>query len=329
MEETNSKGGDGSKSSRILWKMLTEYGVHTQELSEIHHSPTVFAKHCNVEITGRTNPKLVVKKSSAEEFNNDTLVLISHKFCDIYYHWLFDILPLAKLITQNSLANKILLPSPKFTFQSQWLKIVNCSLQIVFLEDHVSQNFKTIFVPTPSTTNTLVAPWALQSIIAETELVPPKFHSKRIYLRRSGEVKRKIINENELESKLSTFGFEAYDAAKMSAADQISLLKGAEIVISAHGSSLANIAFCKPETIVIEIFGPCGGETCYPRMAAGLQLMHIGVQAKQIGYLSSVDKYKHEKHESDAPFHFYIEINLVLKALDLTSKHSYTGPEFI
>ena len=78
----------------------------------------------------------------------------------------------------------------------------------------------------------------------------PGPRDRRLYLRRKSAT-RKIQNEDALLDVLLDFGFEICEAG--AAQDEAKMLSEARCVIGAHDAGLANLAFCQPGTLVIEI----------------------------------------------------------------------------
>lgn len=71
---------------------------------------------------------------------------------------------------------------------------------------------------------------------------------KRIFVPR-GKV-RNLSNEQEILSIVRSFGFEIYDCKKFAGHEYFG---DADIVVGPHGAGLANLAFCKPGTRVLEL----------------------------------------------------------------------------
>lgn len=78
---------------------------------------------------------------------------------------------------------------------------------------------------------------------------------KRIYIARSpGHARaRQMRGEEALIDLLDAFGFVRLSFEDLPPLDQIALMAGAEIVISAHGAGFANMLFANPDATVIEI----------------------------------------------------------------------------
>lgn len=96
--------------------------------------------------------------------------------------------------------------------------------------------------------------------------------ARRILISRAG--RRRLANQQEIASVLRPLGFETAGTAGMAPAGQAALFRGAEIVVAPHGAELANLLFCEPGTIVLEISPDCEFRSYYARMSSKLGLRH-------------------------------------------------------
>jgi capsular polysaccharide biosynthesis protein len=74
---------------------------------------------------------------------------------------------------------------------------------------------------------------------------------KLIYIRRPAA--RRVDNAAEIEEAVTKLGFTVHEMKGLSAAEQITLFRGAAFVIAPHGADLSNLLFCAPGTRVIEL----------------------------------------------------------------------------
>jgi hypothetical protein len=80
----------------------------------------------------------------------------------------------------------------------------------------------------------------------------------RIYVSRAG--RRRIFNEEEVRQCLESRGFTIIEDQPRSLREQISLFREAEVVVAPHGAALANILWCRPRALVLEL----ANESYYP-----------------------------------------------------------------
>ncbi|GAC1424360.1 MAG: hypothetical protein NVSMB7_00310 [Chitinophagaceae bacterium] len=76
---------------------------------------------------------------------------------------------------------------------------------------------------------------------------------RKIYLSRKRARFRKLLNELEFIESILKLNFQLICTEGMSIEEQAALFHGAETIIAPHGAGLANIVFCKENTIIIEL----------------------------------------------------------------------------
>ena len=76
---------------------------------------------------------------------------------------------------------------------------------------------------------------------------------KKIYVSRKKANRRKIINEEELESYLINLGFESICFEDYSIFEQVYLMQNADVLISMHGAGLTNTLFMSPKSTLLEL----------------------------------------------------------------------------
>ena len=110
----------------------------------------------------------------------------------------------------------------------------------------------------------------LRETFANTEIKP----SRRIYTSRANARWRKIVNEEELYPILFKYGFEIVCPEQLSFLDSVFIFQAAEVVCGLHGANLANISFCMPGSLVVEIYHPQHPEIYYWTTATGARLRY-------------------------------------------------------
>lgn len=88
------------------------------------------------------------------------------------------------------------------------------------------------------------------NLVASSLDIPPPTGRQRLYLRRRGTL-RHLVNEAELEDRLTAAGFEVIETGTLSLEAQISRFREAECIVAPTGAALTNIIWCKPGTRVI------------------------------------------------------------------------------
>ncbi|MBI2689206.1 MAG: glycosyltransferase family 61 protein [Acidobacteria bacterium] len=122
---------------------------------------------------------------------------------------------------------------------------------------------------------------------------------RKVYLRRKAQT-RNIRNEADLEPLLQEFGFAIYEPGSVE--DEPGLLQGVDCVIGTHDAGLANIAFCRPGTTVVEIVPTDHVYPYYYTLASGAGLRY--------GYLAaSSDAIRPVGAWGPSPYDFTINEN--------------------
>ena len=97
---------------------------------------------------------------------------------------------------------------------------------------------------------------------------------RRLYLSRTGW-KRQVLNESEVRDVVSSYGLDVIEAIPTDVEEQIRLFGSASLIVSPHGSALANLAWCTRGTRVIELFSRSFVSDVYASMCHVLGLQHV------------------------------------------------------
>ena len=186
---------------------------------------------------------------------------------DNYFHWLFDILPKIKICSEvYNLEN---IENFYFSKLHKWQKNI---LEILDLKNikildssiyrHV-QASKIIAVEHPwyekgyiqqeaDNVPDWIVNWLKEIFLKKAE----GFNSNdKVFIDRRDDTKfnhSQIINDEEVFQYLRSKGFSKYKIGQLPFKNQIHLFHNAKIIIGPHGAAFANLAFCKPQTKVIE-----------------------------------------------------------------------------
>ena len=89
--------------------------------------------------------------------------------------------------------------------------------------------------------------------------------------------RRPLVEGEKIWAGLQKLGFAQIEPEKMSVAEQARAFRSARVVVGAHGAALANLAFCRPGTHVIELFSPIYVNPCYRNLSLAAGLLHGAV----------------------------------------------------
>ena len=208
---------------------------------------------------------------SPPEYINGTVAVLTGVLNNIYFHWMFDILPRFSLLncTEANLdLNTIdyFLVINNLPFQQESLeKLGIASSKIISVDRHKHIQVKELIVPSFPGTVAWMPQWTCDFL--RKMFLPENYsnleQNKLIYISRQKSGVRRLINEEEIISILDKHGFIVVNLETMSIDEQALLLSQAKVVISPHGSGLTNLVFCREGTKVIEIFSPYYVYPCY------------------------------------------------------------------
>ena len=188
-----------------------------------------------------------------------------------YWHWLFDVLPRVGLFSKVYSLNEVnyfLVPDIVKKFQYETLN----SLKIPTNKILSSQKYRHIkaqklivadhpVVTTGNATKDILnIPIWITKWLQEKFIIKDKKIKNRIYIDRSddklkGIKLRSISNEDEIKKYLLSKNFTFVKLHEISFFDQVNYFYSADCVVGLHGAGFANIAFCRPETKIIELKG--------------------------------------------------------------------------
>jgi len=81
----------------------------------------------------------------------------------------------------------------------------------------------------------------------------PGLYPRRLYIARSAQTNRRLVNEADVKAALAAEGFVAVQPERLALSVQIALFANAEIIVAPHGAALTSIVFCRPGTALIEL----------------------------------------------------------------------------
>tara|TARA_Y100000590_G_scaffold468589_1_gene651899 strand:- start:2641 stop:3759 length:1119 start_codon:yes stop_codon:yes gene_type:complete len=217
----------------------------------------------NVVFTKGTPRKL-------KNINNSVLSLLTGGGGNTnYWHWLFDVLPRLNLCNKYKNLSEIdffLLPSLLKKFQNETLdylkipehkrlsseKFRHIKAKQLILTDHP------VVVTGDATSDIQNIPkwildWLKNTFVKENLEAKNK---KKIYIDRSeakyNAPQRLISNENEIKEYLLNKDFVPIKLGDTKFDEQVEIFNKADCIVGLHGAGFANLAFCKPETRIVE-----------------------------------------------------------------------------
>lgn len=189
-------------------------------------------------------------------------------FCENFHHWLLDTIPKVGLLVNAG------------------IELETIDYFIVNFIGHAYQ--KELLIKLGISENKLICPTQYTHIQAQELLVPsysePGGHpdlfnytyegiqfvrdlflakvskpfpiKRRLLISRNCAAVRRWKEHSEALELLKPFGFECIALEQLTVQEQADCFQAASIIIMPHGGGLANCVFCKPGTVVVELFAP-------------------------------------------------------------------------
>jgi hypothetical protein len=177
----------------------------------------------------------------------------------VYYHFLMDVLPRLGVLEQCpevAPPDRWYVPAD-LPFQQQLLDLVGIGPdRRIDSSEAPHVQAECLVVPGLPGTNVQNPAWAVAFL--RERLLPPgleRVPGRNLYVTRGDSPNNRIVrNEDEVLRALDGRGFRRIDPGRMPVVDQIRAFAEADVIVSAHGSALANIVFASPGACLIELF---------------------------------------------------------------------------
>lgn len=191
-----------------------------------------------------------------------------------YFHWVTQALPaIDHAVNRAAQAPKVSVALPPLrAWQEESLRLLDLSTirritipdadkQYAFLRAEYSEilNGGSAFSLSATTRSTYAR--LRRAVDRPTEI------NRKLYVARTDTVARRMRNEAAIIEEVRRRGFEVITPGNLSLAEQISLFRGASMVVGAHGAGMTNIVFCEPGTIVYELVPAHYTNACFCNLA--------------------------------------------------------------
>ena len=200
-----------------------------------------------------------------KKINLQSTVLVIHDaWTQNYYHWTTQALPRLIIAQQTGLPFTLLLPddhqsefhiaSLKLFGTTSWYTLER-KKQFYCVHDLL---FPTHDIQVGDYNDDLVCLLRDKFRLAGTSL-----KTKKIFIRRVGQEKRRIINESDVLNIFSAFGFDIIQFEKLTFLEQLALLKETKILAGVHGAGLSNMIYMPDDGTAFELTTQLNGENYY------------------------------------------------------------------
>lgn len=231
----------------------------------LHTASMVLVRHgCRIKDTRYLLPQarydaVQIDPTGMVELESGPAYVLARSF-DNWYHWLTQTLPTIDHAIRGGAAGhlRILLHPLQRRWQRETLKLLGYD-EIPRIDLDSQRNYHIPRVQylefMNGKTSFGVSLSALDTYRRLREAVPaPPFSGPRmIYVVRTDTAQCRMENEADIIACMEQAGVTPIIPGQLSLAEQINLFHGVDAVIGSHGAALANVAFCRPGTILHEL----------------------------------------------------------------------------
>jgi capsular polysaccharide biosynthesis protein len=222
----------------------------------------------------------------ARRLTGRTAIAVTPEAPGNYYHWLIDLLPRIGLLGSRKggfeFFEHLLINGRRAPYELQSLAAVGTPLEKIWYVDARDRfQLEEAIIPSMDQVSRTVAPWKIDMLRTLGNSLPGA-HSLtgRLYVSRRRAAIRRVVNERELEKVLQAANFTLVELETKSWKEQVAAFANVEVILAPHGAALANIAFCKPGTLVAEISTRGGYKDFYLQLAAAARLRYRFIEAQ-------------------------------------------------
>ena len=217
--------------------------------------------------------------------NGTCLSLVSDWSCRNYAHFLLDALGRLAVLEEAGIAlsevDYVYCPTPPSAAAAGLLDRFGIPVgKRVFAAPDLLVAAELLLVPSRPATSLTYPPW-LPAFLRRVVRTAPRSASteRRLYVSRRG-FERRPSSEPELERVLRERSFEVYEAGERPT--QPEDFDEATFVVGPHGAGLANLAFCRPGTRVLEIVPTDNAHPFYYSLSVGAGLDYAYIVGQSV-----------------------------------------------
>ncbi len=195
-------------------------------------------------------------------------ILLNGRSAENYFHWLIEYLPRLKSIFECPdlkdlplIVSESIAPSMK-----ESLALIAPQSHIIWTHTKKKLMIRELYIPSMHTyhPDSLDIPFSEGSALSYEHLQfirdkilsylpPPSAPNRKIFLKRTAQLGRTILNSKEIEFVAIQAGFEIIDPSQLSFLSQVQLFSEAKLIAGPGGAAFSNLIFCQPHCKIIAL----------------------------------------------------------------------------
>jgi len=198
-----------------------------------------------------------------------TVAVINTLFANNYHHWLLDTLPRFEWLRRAGYdltrIDRFIFPKKLWPYNLQTLERLGLDPSKVICS-HPTLHLRADRLLVPAATEPANQPLEydytpeglhfVRDLFLKDNPFLEKKHPARILISRERANARRLVQADRINQLLSDQGFEKILLENHTMQAQAALFHHAECIVMPTGGNLANLVFCRPGTVVVELFSP-------------------------------------------------------------------------
>ena len=186
---------------------------------------------------------------SEKRVHGRVVVLTTPGARENYFHWCLELLPKIHLLRCSGLfkpdTDTFLVNHDGVRHQLQTLRCLGINTHnMVCTYPGIKITADQLVVPSHSARHEAIPRWSVdflrQCFLGDNAQVGSE---RKLFLDRGSAKRRRLLNNAAVRNYLASRGYTFVDTAKMNFSEQVSLFRGARMIVSCHGAGLANLSF--------------------------------------------------------------------------------------
>src|SRR5262249_6085288 len=174
---------------------------------------------------------------------NETVVTLPYALSTGLHEWLLYALPRLRMAEEAGVDHnaRVLVPANAPTWLEPSLEMVGISPhRLLSFPQQAHWRVASLVVPAIPSERPLQSVRSWLRDMARRAGWQAREAGLRIYVSRRSAATRRVANEEEVVSYLTSLGFQSVDLATMSFVNQVRLISGAEVIVGPHGAGLTH-----------------------------------------------------------------------------------------
>jgi hypothetical protein len=215
---------------------------------------------------------------------SDNIVILGgfYSHCNNYFHYWIDVIADLWFMRQRweTLGRpSLVMPYAGLKWQDDILLLCGIDReQVIPLSEFSALRASRVRVAVRARGGHVNPPWLIRALREVSGFaLPAEAPWRRIYVSRLGALRRPVSNELAVIDALEQSGFEIIDCGRIPVEQQRKVFSEAQLIVASHGAALTNLAWCSPQSRVIEFLPDRHGNPCFSDFArmVGMQYQAI------------------------------------------------------